>query len=133
MKTIRVYDINLSPEMQPMDTEIGSSYRRVSTILYTLSSRGADTKYLNLHKDALTFMDSPAVQQIMRGEGMDGFPCMTADGEIVLTGRYPTNEEILEQLDTDMLALLARPGAGGCSGVCSSCHVAGCGPTAAAE
>ena len=134
MKTIRVYDINLSPEMQPMDSEIGSEYRRVTTMLYTLGARGADTKYLNLHKDALTFMDSPAVQQIMRGEGMDGFPCMTADEEIVLTGRYPTNEEILEQLDTDMLELLARPNAAfagsGCNGVCSSCHVAGCGPAA---
>ena len=80
MKTIRVYDINLSPEMQPMDSEIGSEYRRVTTMLYTLGARGADTKYLNLHKDALTFMDSPAVQQIMRGDGMEGFPCMESCG-----------------------------------------------------
>ena len=48
MKTIIVYDINLSPEAQPMDTEIGSEYRRVSTMLYTLSARGARVKYLNL-------------------------------------------------------------------------------------
>jgi len=98
MKTIIVYDINLSPEAQPMDTEIGSEYRRVSTMLYTLSARGARVKYLNLHRDALTFMDSPVVQQIMRTDGMDGFPCMTADEEIVVSGRYPSNEEILEQL-----------------------------------
>lgn len=134
MKTIIVYDINLSPEAQPMDTEIGSEYRRVSTMLYTLSARGARVKYLNLHRDALTFMDSPVVQQIMRTDGMDGFPCMTADGEIVLTGRYPTNEEILEQLDADMLEMLANPASAfagsGCNGVCSSCHSA-CGvPTA---
>ena len=134
MKTIIVYDINLSPEAQPMDTEIGSEYRRVSTMLYTLSARGARVKYLNLHRDSLAFMDSPVVQQIMRTDGMDGFPCMTADDEIVLTGRYPTNEEILEQLDADMLALLANPSAAfagsGCNGVCSSCH-SSCGvPTA---
>ncbi len=133
MKTLRVYDINLSPETQPMDTEIGADYRRVSTMLYTLGARGADAKYLNLHKDSLVFMESPAVQQIMRTSGMDGFPCMTADEEIVITGRYPTNEEILEQLDADMLELLANPSgafAGGCNGVCSSCHSA-CGvPTA---
>ena len=129
MKAIRVYDINLSPEMQPADTRIGADYRRVSTMLYTLGARGADTRYLNLHRDALTFMDTPAVQQIMRTDGMDVFPCMTADDEIVLTGRYPTNEEILEQLDADMLELLARPGNSfaGCTGSCSSCHVAGCG------
>ena len=134
MKTIRVYDINLSPEMQPMDSEIGSEYRRVTTMLYTLGARGADTKYLNLHKDALTFMDSPAVQQIMRGDGMEGFPCMTADEEIIVTGRYPTNEEILEQLGADLSQLLAHPaaafGASGCGGSCASCHVPGCGPSA---
>ncbi|MDO5133399.1 MAG: arsenic metallochaperone ArsD family protein [Eubacteriales bacterium] len=132
MKTIRVYDINLSPETQPMDTQIGADYRRVFTILYTLRARGADAKYLNLHRDSLLFMDSPAVQQIMRTEGMEGFPCMTADDEIILTGRYPTNEEILEQLDADMLQLLANPAGAfagsACNGVCSSCHVAGCGP-----
>ena len=89
MKTIIVYDINLSPEAQPMDTEIGSEYRRVSTMLYTLSARGARVKYLNLHRDSLAFMDSPVVQQIMRTDGMDGFPCMTADEEIVVSGRYP--------------------------------------------
>ena len=111
MKTIRVYDINLSPETQPADTEIGRDYRRVTTILYTLSARGADAKYLNLHKDSLIFMESPAVQQIMRTSGMDGFPCMTADEEIIITGRYPSNEEILEQLDADMLNLLANPAA----------------------
>lgn len=134
MKALRVYDINLSPETQPIDTEIGADYRRVTTMLYTLSARGADAKYMNLHKDALIFMESPAVQQIMRTDGMDGFPCMTADGEIVLTGRYPTNEEILEQLDADMLEMLANPASAfagsGCNGVCSSCHSA-CGvPTA---
>ena len=74
MKTIRVYDINLSPEMQPMDSEIGSEYRRVTTMLYTLGARGADTKYLNLHKDALTFMDSPAVQQICAETAWKAFP-----------------------------------------------------------
>lgn len=134
MKTIIVYDINLSPEAQSMNTEIGADYRRVSTMLYTLSARGARVKYLNLHRDALTFMDSPVVQQIMRTDGMDGFPCMTSDDQIVVSGRYPTNEEILEQLDADMLEIMASPGsafpAGGCNGVCSSCHVAGCGSAA---
>ena len=108
MKTIRVYDINLSPETQPADTEIGRDYRRVTTILYTLSARGADAKYLNLHKDSLIFMESPAVQQIMRTSGMDGFPCMTADEEIIITGRYPSNEEILEQLDADCRKRMQR-------------------------
>ncbi|MBE6006644.1 MAG: arsenic metallochaperone ArsD family protein [Sarcina sp.] len=133
MKTIIVYDINLNPEAQPMDTEIGSDYRRVSTMLYTLSSRGARVKYLNLHRDALTFMESPVVQQIMRTSGMDGFPCMTTDDQIVVSGRYPNNEEILEQLDAETLELLARPAAGGCNGACSSCHVTGCGSAAAAN
>lgn len=127
MRQIRVYDITFAPEMKPADSEIGSDYRRVSTILYTLGARGADARYLNLHRDALLFMDNPVVQQIMKGPGMDGFPCMTADDKIVVTGRYPTNEEILEQLDADMMELLARP-VSGCSGVCSNCHVEGCGP-----
>ena len=136
MKTLRVYDINLSPEAQPIDTKIGADYRRVTTMLYTLNARGADAKYLNLHRDSLVFMESPAVQQIMRTDGMDGFPCMTADDEIVITGRYPSNEEILEQLDADMLSLLANPSGAfagsGCNGVCSSCHSA-CGVPAGAQ
>lgn len=42
MKKIRVYDITFSPETQPADSEAGADYRRVSTMLYTLGSRGAD-------------------------------------------------------------------------------------------
>ena len=129
MKTLRVYDINLSPETQAIDTEIGADYRRVTTMLYTLNARGADAKYLNLHRDSLLFMESPAVQQIMRTEGMDGFPCMTADDEIVISGRYPSNEEILEQLDADMLQLLANPSAAFAG---SGCHSA-CGVPADAQ
>ena len=94
MKTLRVYDINLSPETQAIDTEIGAAYRRVTTMLYTLNARGADAKYLNLHRDSL------------------------------------------EQLDADMLQLLANPSAAfagsGCNGVCSSCHSA-CGVPADAQ
>ena len=136
MKKLRVYDINLSPETQAIDTEIGAAYRRVTTMLYTLNARGADAKYLNLHRDSLIFMESPAVQQIMRTDGMDGFPCMTADDEIVISGRYPSYEEILEQLDADMLSLLANPSGAfagsGCNGVCSSCHSA-CGVPSGAQ
>ena len=130
MKAIRVYDITFSPETQPADTAAGADYRRVSTMLYTLAARGADAKYMNLHRDSLAFMESPAVQLIMRTDGMEGFPCMTADGEIVLKGRYPSNEEIFGQLGEDLPQLLANPAAafmgGGCNGVCASCH-AGCG------
>ena len=137
MKTLRVYDINLSPETQAIDTEIGADYRRVTTMLYTLNARGADAKYLNLHRDSLLFMESPAVQQIMRTEGMDGFPCMTADEEIVVSGRYPSNEEILEQLGKEGAELMAQRASAfagsGCNGVCSSCHVAGCGTAAASN
>ncbi len=128
MKKIRVYDITFSPETQPADSEAGADYRRVSTMLYTLGSRGADARYMNLHRNALEFMESPAVQQIMRTKGMEGFPCMTADEEIVIEGRFPSNEEILESLGADLASLLANPSAAfmgaGCSGSCSTCHTA---------
>lgn len=137
MKTIVVYDMNYMPEGLPRDSEIGAEYRRVSTVLYTLSARGARVKYLNFFRDALTFMESPIVQQIMKTDGQEGFPCMIADEEVVVRGRYPSNEEILEQLGSEGAEMLARPAAafaaGGCNGVCSSCHVAGCGPAASSN
>ena len=132
MKSIIVYDINLSPETQPADSEIGSGYLRVSTLIYALGARGARIRYLNLHRDALTFMESPVAQQIMRTAGMDGFPCMTVDDQIVVSGRYPTNEEIQEQLDEETMERISRPIFGGCNGACSSCHVSDCGSAEAA-
>ena len=136
MKTIVVYDMNYMPEGLPRDSEVGSGYRRVSTVLYTLGARGARVRYLNFFRDALTFMESHIVQQIMKTDGQEGFPCMIADEEVVVRGRYPSNEEILEQLDADMLSLLANPSGAfagsGCNGVCSSCHSA-CGVPADAQ
>ncbi|MCL2783401.1 MAG: arsenite efflux transporter metallochaperone ArsD, partial [Propionibacteriaceae bacterium] len=62
--------------------------------LASLKQIGADITRHNLANDALAFTQAPPVAAFMQMAGSAGLPLTTVDGAVVLTGRYPSRDEL---------------------------------------
>lgn len=68
-------------------------------------------------------MDNEVVNNFINEKGVEEFPITVLEGEIVLTGKYPTNEELVRFLDVPVSFLgekrktykiKSAPKSGGC-------------------
>jgi arsenite-transporting ATPase len=60
-----------------------------------VKSQGGDIARHNLANDTLAFAESEAVRGFLQVAGSEGLPLVLIDGVTVLTGRYPTRDELL--------------------------------------
>ncbi len=56
----------------------------------------------NLSDSPQEFVDNKVVNKFINEKGIDEFPITVLDGDIVLTSKYPTNEELAKFLDVPM-------------------------------
>ena len=74
----------------------------------------------------MEFVTNKVVNDFINAKGVDELPMTVVDGEIVITGRYPKNEEFIKLLNIPMSflgeqpkvvkATFNKPGGCGCSG-----------------
>ena len=91
---------------------------RISTVLNTLKKNGIEVERYNLSNSPMEFMTNIAVNKIINEKGIDELPIVVLDGEIIITGRYPSNDEFIKlfNLPKDMLTDRIKPKkTGGCN------------------
>lgn len=78
---------------------------RISTVLETLKKHGISIDRFNLGSAPAEFITDQTINTYINEKGIEGLPAVIVDGEIVITGRYPTNEEFAKflSLPEDML------------------------------
>lgn len=72
---------------------------RLSTVLNTLEKSGVKVERFNLSNAPQKFVTNKVVNNYIKDKGVDGLPVAVLDGTIVITGRYPTNDEFTRLLD----------------------------------
>ena len=72
---------------------------RISTVLSGLDKNGIKVERFNLSSTPQAFVDYKVANEFINNHGVDELPIIVVDGEIVITGRYPTNEEFVSLLD----------------------------------
>ena len=84
---------------------------RISTVLDTLKKHGFIVERFNLNSAPIEFINDKTINAYINEKGVEGLPAVTVDGEIVVTGRYPTNEEFTKLLDIpeDILGKQSKP------------------------
>ena len=82
---------------------------RVSTVLNSLKKNGVNVERFNLTSSPQEFVNNKAVNELISGKGVDKLPATVLDGEIIMTGRYPTNEEFVKLLNIPMNSLENQP------------------------
>ena len=72
---------------------------RISTVVNTIKKTGNTVNRFNLSSSPQEFVTNAGVNRLIMDAGMESLPVTVLDGEIVKTGAYPTNEEILSFLE----------------------------------
>lgn len=72
---------------------------RISTVLNTLKNNGVEVDRFNLTNAPGEFVTNKTVNAYLNENGVDGLPVIVVDNEIVITGRYPSNEELAKLLN----------------------------------
>ncbi|OLN32958.1 arsenite efflux transporter metallochaperone ArsD [Desulfosporosinus metallidurans] len=86
-----------------VDTEL----LRISTVLNSLKKKGIEVDRFNLTNEPMEFVNNKVVNDFLHTKGVEELPATVLDGEILITGRYPSNEEFAKLLDIP-LALLGE-------------------------
>lgn len=71
---------------------------RISTVLDTLKKQGVNVERFNLSSAPGEFITNQVVNAYINAKGPEGLPAIIVDGELVIAGRYPTNEEFTKLL-----------------------------------
>ncbi|HHY27370.1 MAG TPA: arsenite efflux transporter metallochaperone ArsD [Desulfitobacterium dehalogenans] len=72
---------------------------RISTVLNTLKNNGFEVDRFNLTSAPMEFIKNKAINDLLNGKGVEALPATLLDGEIIITGRYPSNEEFSQYLN----------------------------------
>lgn len=72
---------------------------RISTVLNTLEKNNVKVERFNLSNAPQVFVTNKVVNNYIRDKGVDGLPVSLLDNEIVITGRYPSNDEFVKLLN----------------------------------
>ncbi len=72
---------------------------RISTVLDTLEKKDIKVERYNLTSAPQVFITNKIVNQYIKEKGVEGLPVAVLNGELVVSGRYPSNEEFTSLLD----------------------------------
>lgn len=82
---------------------------RISTVLNSLQNKDIKVDRFNLSNAPQEFVTNSIVNNFINANGVDALPITLLDGEIVITGRYPKNEEFIQLLEIPMSYLGEKP------------------------
>lgn len=90
---------------------------RVSTLVDKLIKSGVSIDRYNLTNNTKEFVENKTINNLLSEKGEDILPVVMVDDEVVMTGKYPSNEEFYEMLFlADDIEETSNDGGGCCSG-----------------
>ncbi|AFV01162.1 MULTISPECIES: arsenite efflux transporter metallochaperone ArsD [unclassified Dehalobacter] len=127
MKGMQIYEPAMCCPTGLCGVSVDPELLRVSTVLDSLKKNGIEVQRFNLSSSPQEFVNNKSVNKFITEKGVDELPVTVLDDEIVITGRYPTNEEFAkllnvpssflgEQPKTLKLKVKSKSGDCGCSG-----------------
>jgi len=109
MKNLSIYDPAMCCPTGMCGVGIDLEFLRVATALYTLKRNGVEVHRYNLSSTPEEFVKSKVVNDYINQNGADILPLTVLDNVVVLTKRYPTNEEIASMLGVSSSILANQP------------------------
>ena len=94
MTKIQIYDPALCCSTGICGTNIDQALVIVAGDIEWLKQQGVSVERFNLGQQPLAFAQTPAVKSSLERLHSDALPLTLVDGDVVLTGRYPTRSEL---------------------------------------
>ena len=99
MKTMKIFEPAMCCPTGLCGVGVDPELLRVSTVLNTLKENGATVQRYNLTSAPMEFVNHVAVAEFLKKFGPEKLPVIMVDDFIVITGRYPSNEEFTSWLE----------------------------------
>lgn len=109
MKSMKIFEPAMCCSTGLCGVGVDPELLRISTVLNTMEKNGIKVERYNLSNSPDEFIKSTVVNNIIKTEGVEILPLAVLDGEIVITGRYPTNDEFIKYLDIPSSYLGEQP------------------------
>ena len=129
MKNIRIFEPAMCCATGLCGPSIDPELLRISTLLSSLKEKGIVVKRYNLASDPQAFAQNEAVKELLSKQGTAILPVTLSGDHVVLTGRYPTNQEVLAWLQVDAQAIGLKEETACCAAELASgcaCSAPGC-------
>jgi hypothetical protein len=98
MKKMQIFEPAMCCSTGLCGVSIDPELLRISTVLNNLKNNGITVDRFNLTSAPQEFVTNKKVNDFIQEKGIDGLPVIVLDGEIIISGRYPSNEEFSELL-----------------------------------
>ncbi|HEY5521949.1 MAG TPA: arsenite efflux transporter metallochaperone ArsD [Desulfuromonadaceae bacterium] len=99
MKRLRMYETSMCCPTGLCGVSVDPELLRISAMFDKLAKADIQAERYNLSGAPMEFIKNGEVNKIIGEHGVGILPLTVVDDEIVLTGRYPSNEEIKRFLD----------------------------------
>jgi len=109
MKKMQIFETAMCCSTGLCGVGVDPELLRVSTVFSALKKNGIEVGRFNLSGSPQEFVDNKIINKFINEKGVDDLPVTIVDGEIVLVGRYPTNEELMKLLNVPMSYLGVKP------------------------
>jgi hypothetical protein len=121
MKTIQVFDPALCCSTGVCGVDVDEKLVTFAADVDWVVQKGAKIERFNLAQQPMTFAETPAVKAFLERSGQEGLPLVLVDGDIALTGRYPTRRELARWAGIESPAIEIKSPAGSCCGGSRCC------------
>lgn len=109
MKKIQIFDPAMCCSTGVCGPSIDPKLLRMSFVTKNLTKRDYPIERYNLTTDTDQFVNNEQVQALLTEKGPDVLPIVLVDGEVVLTGQYPSNEELEKWTGISSAELTQKP------------------------
>lgn len=94
MNTVHIYDPSLCCSSGVCGEDVDQSLVDISATLVNAKAEGIEVVRHNFANAPLDFAAEPAVKRLLTDEGSDALPAIVVNGRLVLSGRYPSIDEL---------------------------------------
>ena len=114
MKEIKIFEPAMCCATGLCGPSVDPELLRISTLLSVLREKGMVVERYNLNSDPQAFAENETIKSLLAQRGTEILPVTLCADEVVLTGRYPTNQEIFDWLQVDAESFDLANAAGNC-------------------
>ncbi|WP_283675509.1 MULTISPECIES: arsenite efflux transporter metallochaperone ArsD [Clostridia] len=99
MKKMQIFEPAMCCDTGLCGVSVDPELLRISTVLNALKKNGVAVDRFNLSSSPMAFVNNKTINAFINEKGVEELPAVMIDEKIVITGRYPTNEELVSLLE----------------------------------
>jgi AhpD family alkylhydroperoxidase len=103
MSSIRIFDPALCCSTGVCGTDVDQQLVNFSADLDWAKQNGAQIERFNLAQQPMAFAENAVVKSFLEHSGAEALPVVLVDGALMLAGRYPSRDELVQWAGLDVL------------------------------